>query len=156
MVDDKGGAAKYTNPNGLSFANKEAALLHLGLIAAVTRSEAADHASAYRARLHTLTSIPHPLSGPPLPRAQKLQWRVARKGGCGLREGGKGVWGVCGTCLVWPGARSAAFIAAFRQRDLCLKAKRFRKTKWEFTVKRTWHDCLFVGHDFYSKLVLAR
>jgi len=69
VVDDKGGAAKYTNPNGLSFANKEAALLHLGLIAAVTRSEAADHASAYRARLHTLTSLPHTLRDLPFPRA---------------------------------------------------------------------------------------
>lgn len=68
VLDDKGGAAKYTSPTGVTFA-KEAALLHLGLIAAVTRSEAAANASAYRNRSHPPASPPHPLRHPPLPRA---------------------------------------------------------------------------------------
>ena len=33
-----------------------------------------------------------------------------------------------------------------------LKAKRCKKTKREFTVKRTWHVCFVVGHAFTENL----
>jgi hypothetical protein len=59
VLDPKGkDPPSFKSPKGAPFANKDAVLCHLGLIPAISRSEAAAAASAYRQR--SLPAHPHP------------------------------------------------------------------------------------------------